>query len=556
MAGPSLHRSERREVLLDAISVVLFGGLVLLALATFADYGTSWDEHDHIEYGDDIVKYFRAGMTEAAVPDHHQSYGGGYNLAAALFSSLVPHPRHTSNHLFTALVGLVGLMGAWRLGRLLGGAAGGLVALLLLATLPAYWGHMFNNPKDLPFAAGYVWMLYYLCRLIQAGLRAPTRLWIALAVALGLGMTVRIAGLLGIGYLAIIMGAQWVSFCVRERRVRPALKLLGGLTLRGALVTAAAWALMILAWPYTHRAPFTAPFESLRSFSEYGFKTRTLFRGAYVRPNPPPWDYVPGYFAVQLPDVLWLILAIGVLMLVVSLTRPSVRSALWSGRGSCVALLMVAILFPLSYAIVRKSTIYDGLRHFLFVLPPLCVLAAVAVSNLLRWLAERSKPTAYATLAVLGFGVASAVVEMVQLHPYQYVYFNRMSGGLEAAATQYETEYYAHSFKELGEKLADHLWQTERDRYLNGDYSVMGCGIMDYFLLDHMPANFSAAREPPLLWLPHDYDFYASYRRLRCNERRTHLPLVVAVERQGVALNVMRDMRQHEEGHEGGVRNP
>ena len=56
---------------------------------------------------------------------------------------------------------------------------------------------------------------------------------------------------------------------------------------------------------------------------------------------------------------------------------------------------------------------------------------------------------------------------MAELHPHQYVCFNRMSGGLEAAATQYETEYYAHSFKELGEKLADHLWQTERNRYLN-----------------------------------------------------------------------------------------
>ncbi|MFW2390501.1 MAG: hypothetical protein ACN4G0_19350, partial [Polyangiales bacterium] len=204
------------------------------------------------------------------------------------------------------------------------------------------------------------------------------------------------------------------------------------------------------------------------------------------------------------------------------------------------------------YAILGRSTIYDGLRHFLFVLPPLCVLAALGATTSLRWLAERSKPAAYAAFAVLGFGVAAVVVDMVQLHPYQYVYFNRMSGGLKAAAPLYETEYYAHSFKELGQKLADHLWLTERSRYLSEDYKVLGCGIVDFLLDEHVPANFSVAREPPLLWRPHDYDFYATYRRLRCDERRAHLPVVVAVERQGVMLNTMRDMREPLVDDEGG----
>jgi hypothetical protein len=536
--------------------VALFAGLVLLVLATFTDYGTSWDEYEHARYGDDIVSYFASGMSSAAVPDHHQSYGGGYNLSAALFSQLVPHVRSTANHLFTGLLGLVGLMGAWRLGRLLGGASAGLLSLVLLAALPAYYGQMFNNPKDLPFAVGYVWVLYFLCRLIQAGPKAPSRVWIGLAVSIGLGMTVRIGGLLGLGYLAIIVGLQWLAFIARERRGRPAVELLGNLTLRTMLVTALAWGLMVLPWPYAHRAPFTAPFESLGKFSEFSFSTRTLFRGAYVKPNPPPWDYVPGYLLVQLPDVLWLCLAVGVLMLLVCLARPSLRRVLCTWRGASLALLSFAIVFPIGFAILRRATIYDGLRHFLFVLPPLAVLGAVAASKLLRWLAERSKAAFYVASAVLALGVAAVGVEMAQLHPYQYVYFNRMGGGLAAAASKYETEYYAHSFRELGQSLADHLWKTERDRYLNGDYKLLGCGITEYLLEDHVPANFSIFREPALLWRPHDYDFYLTYRRLRCDERRTHLPLVVAVERQGVALNVARDKRQHRDGNEEGGSKP
>jgi len=532
---------------LDGISIAVFAGLVLTALASFGDYGASWDERGHIQHGDDIVKYFQAGMTEAAIPDHRPTFGGGYNATAALFSNLLPHKRITSNHLFTALLGLLGLMGTWRLGRLLGGAAGGLLALLLLASLPAYYGHMFNNPKDLPFAAGYVWMLYYLCRLIQAGPRAPVSLWMALGVALGLGMVVRIGGLLGIAYLAMILGLQWLAFVWRERRAEPALKLLASLTVRGAFATALAWTLMILPWPAAHRAPFTLPFRALSGFSKHRYTGPSLFRGEYVPSHPPPSDYLPGYFLVQLPDVLWLLLAIGALMLALCFARPGLRRALWSWRGASVALLIFAVLFPPSYAILRKATLYDGLRHFLFVLPPLCVLASVAASNLLRWLSERSRPAAYATLAVLGLGVAAVVVEMVQLHPYQYLYFNRTSGGLQAAATQYETEYYAHSYKEVGEKLADELWHGERDRYLNGDYSVNGCGIRGDLLMEQMPANFSFSKKPGV-------DFFAAYRRVGCTDLNTHLPLLVSVERQGVPLNVVRDWRQEQETRGDGDR--
>jgi len=49
-------------------------------------------------------------------------------------------------------VGLLGLFAIWRLGRRIGGPLAGLIALALLATCPLYYGHMFINPKDSPFA--------------------------------------------------------------------------------------------------------------------------------------------------------------------------------------------------------------------------------------------------------------------------------------------------------------------------------------------------------------------------------------------------------------------
>ncbi|MEM7435779.1 MAG: glycosyltransferase family 39 protein [Myxococcota bacterium] len=544
-ADSAFNMTESRlAVFFDAASVGVYCVLIALVFGTFGDYGTSWDEFEHSRYGDDIVGYFASGLSDEAVPDHHQNYGGGYNLAAALFSAWVPHPRHVANHLFTAILGLIGLLGTWRLGRLLGGAAGGLLALVLLASLPAYYGHMFNNPKDLPFAVGYVWALYYLARLIEAGPRAPLGLWGALGVAMGLAMTVRVGGLLCIAYLVLVVAAQWAIAFRQERDVRAAVSLGYSLAWRTLAASAVAWALMVLPWPAAHRAPWSMPFDSLSGFSEHGFTARTLFRGVRVSASPPPPDYLPGYFLVQLPDVLWCALALGLVLLLWMFSRPDGRGRLLGWRSAALGLLALSILFPIVYAIARRATVYDGFRHFLFVLPPLCVLAAVGVTAAVRVLAARSRPFAYALSALLVFGVGLTVADMARLHPYEYVYFNRASGGLEAAATRYETDYYAHSFKELSERLVAHLWTNEPERYLRGEYRVLGCGIMDYLMTPHLPANFLVAREPVLLRSPHNFDLYVAYRRGSCPGRRTNLPRVVEVARDGVVLNTARDMRE------------
>ncbi|HEX2988927.1 MAG TPA: hypothetical protein VHS06_12270, partial [Chloroflexota bacterium] len=55
-------------------------------------------------------------------------------------------------------------------------------------------------------------------------------------------------------------------------------------------------------------------------------------------------------------------------------------------------------------------------------------------------------------VAVVGVVMISAgltAYDMVDLHPYQYIYFNRLvGGGLETASTKYETDYYGVSYRE------------------------------------------------------------------------------------------------------------
>src|SRR5690606_30215680 len=96
------------------------------------------------------------------------AYGAGFDLLAALLRRISPWDEYRTNHVLCIAVAQLGLLGTWKLGRLIGGPAAGLAALGLLVLEPVYYGHQFNNPKDIPFAVGYVWGLYAIAQLLQS----------------------------------------------------------------------------------------------------------------------------------------------------------------------------------------------------------------------------------------------------------------------------------------------------------------------------------------------------------------------------------------------------
>ncbi len=159
-----------------------------------------------------------------------------------------------------------------------------------------------------------------------------------------------------------------------------------------------------------------------------------------MRSNLPTW------FAITLPEFYFVASIVGCVLAVGYLLRfkrtPSHLDTLLK-----VGLLLAVAVGPVSAAIVLRSTIYDGLRQFLFVVPPLAALAGVSVAAFLR-----SQVHVAAKAAVVGAVLLSAgltVFDMAELHPYQYIYFNRLvAGGLESASQRFETDYYGASYRE------------------------------------------------------------------------------------------------------------
>jgi hypothetical protein len=97
--------------------------------------------------------------------------------------------------------------------------------------------------------------------------------------------------------------------------------------------------------------------------------------------------------------------------------------------------------------VVNHVPLFDGLRHFLFLLPIFAVLAGAGVAVFLRAPLRRGPKLLGAGL--LSLACLVTIVDMVRLHPYESVYFNRLwAGGMRAGVARYEADYWCLSYKE------------------------------------------------------------------------------------------------------------
>jgi 4-amino-4-deoxy-L-arabinose transferase-like glycosyltransferase len=143
--------------------------IAVIAAATFRDYGLGWDDYTHSQYGDLLLALYSSGFKDDRALSfvNLYKYGGGFDMLAALASKVLPFGLFETRRLVGAAIGIVGLIATWRIGRRLGGPIAGLIALVLLATCPLYYGHMFINAKDAPFATAMAVLLLGMVRALD-----------------------------------------------------------------------------------------------------------------------------------------------------------------------------------------------------------------------------------------------------------------------------------------------------------------------------------------------------------------------------------------------------
>src|SRR5260370_9600909 len=295
--------------------------IVLVVIATFADYGVTWDEDVHNWYGVFVLDYYLSLFQDGRCLNwlNLYNYGAAFDTIAAALNRFSPCGTYETRHLLNGFLGVLGIAGSWKLARSLGGPRAGFIAALLLLAIPNYVGQMFNNSKDIPFAVGMVWSIYYMVRIVLLLPRPKWSLVAKLGVATGMALGVRVGGLLIFCYAGLLLLCFVVWRGIETPRPRRILADGFASCWRVLVPTIiVAYPVMLLFWPWAQESPIANPLHSLLFFSHETFPDRTLFAGHYFPASDLPWIYLPTYIIIALPElVLALALAAPVAALVV-----------------------------------------------------------------------------------------------------------------------------------------------------------------------------------------------------------------------------------------------
>jgi hypothetical protein len=435
----------------NVASAVLLGAVLAVMLATVLDYGVTTDEGTQNRYGRRLVRWYATlgGDDSAAVQSDLFYYGGFFELVVQGVERTGLLGTYDTRHLVNALFGFAGFVAAWGLGRHLAGAAGGFLSALFLVLTPGFYGHAFANPKDVPFASLFALAAW---AVLGASERVPRLGWregALVGAAVGLAAGVRVAAIVLYGYAAALwLGGLWL----RRREdgttgAEPVWRSVRRLGLALLSSVAVGWAVMIALWPFAQVKPFRNPFRAWQKFSQFWDTVTVLYDGQLLISRDAPRWYIPNLLTLTLPEFYPLAGLLGAAALLVLLRRRADRPREAERRIFQALWVLALAAAPVAWVVLRDTPLYNGARHLLFVVPPFAVTAGVGAAVFLRrpgWRAARA--TAAVALAV---SLVVTLVDMVQLHPYQYVYYNRLfAGGLPGAVGRYETDYWGASFKE------------------------------------------------------------------------------------------------------------
>jgi dolichyl-phosphate-mannose-protein mannosyltransferase len=515
----------------DDLAIIVLAAVGVIASLTFRDYGLGWDDYTHAEYADLLLRMYGSGFRDTGALSFANlyMYGGGFDMAAALLHRVIPLELFETRRLLGAVVGVIGLAVTWRLGRRVGGPLAGLAALLLLALCPTYYGHMFMNPKDAPFAVAMVILMLGLVRLAEEYPSPSPRTILIVGLGAGLSVGSRVLGGLALVYALVgfvpLFQEEVHTHGAREaahRVVHVVYVLLPGLVL-GYLV-------MGLIWPWSIME-LDNPFHALTYFSHFFEKPwKEMFDGALVSVPDMPWSYLPTLFALQLPEVLLGLSIAAVVGTFMSLSRKDVSAR----RKSILLMLAVAATLPLVIAMVKRPALYNGIRHFIFVIPPMAVLAGTAFARGMNWLKENRRSWQPPAVAVFSFGLLLPLAEMIRLHPYQYTHFNHIAGTVRGADDLFMLDYWGLALKQASDGLRDELVERQEVPPQGRKWKVAVCG-------PQRPAQVALGPDFTIGWDSHAADFAMTLGEFYC--KGLIAPVMVEIKRDDVVFARVYDIR-------------
>ncbi len=462
------------------------------------DSGISGDEHTIVGQAEKVYKYFETSGADTSATfsnkmDPMQLYGISFDVFTLVVNKMFNIEKTFElRHFFNGLTGWIAILFAGLFMSLIAGWRAGVLTMLFLFFSPRFLGHSFNNPKDIPFAMGYIFTIYFITKFVKE-LPKPG-IWTSIMIALGIAVTnsLRIGGLILIPYLVMFAGLWFLSNGPKKAFLgNKHLSILKKLIYYVVPISVVGYFLGLVLWPYGLLDPLHNPIDALGQMTKFSISLRQLFEGSIIWSDQIPWYYVPKYMSITIP--IFILLGFVLFFVFFNKIRKTVNW-LW------LYIILFAFIFPIFWVIYQGSNLYGGWRHFNFTYIFLIIASVLGYEALYKTIQHKYvKYLPYALMLVLAI---HPIKHIIKNHPYEYIYYNELQGGVEGAYGHFEMDYYYHSVKEATQALIDKV-----------DFSKY-----DSTNLLLVSSNFSAS----VRYYLRDYEDRVKVKYMRYYERGNH----------------------------------
>ncbi|MFA5770616.1 MAG: glycosyltransferase family 39 protein [Patescibacteria group bacterium] len=425
--------------------VIFLTFVVALIFLTYKNYGITWDEVYYVNVGRHyVIQIFNAlkiphNLIENGFHPtelHLQTHGVFFDVLTVLITPLFRSFNFETYHLIKALLAVLSLIFLYGILLKMFSRKWALFGMILLLLFPRFYGDIFNNSIDVPtltIFTIYICLFFHFINKRDSFLRL-----ILLSFSLSILINQR-----------IIFLYAFLLTCVFLIKKPKLIFLLSIFT----------FIFLHLTHPYLWQHPVSGFFDVLKTSNSFPFTAGNLFGGQFIMSNQLPWDYIPRLMAITTPLSTLGLFIIGNYYLLFLILNKKTLSDL---KKKYIYLLSLFYI-PLIIVITIHPSLYDSWRHFLFLVIPFIIIAvfgAYFISKIKNYFVK------IILFVLITINLFQTVFEMKALHPYQYIYYNSLVGGLKGADGKYETDYWGASYKEAVEWFNKNINNPNKTYYI------------------------------------------------------------------------------------------
>lgn len=481
--------------------------LIVLIFSTYKDYGVTWDENVYIQAG----RYYTIPILNALKIPHNlidsqynfdngthvRSHGVFFDVIIIFLTPLFRTFNFETYHLIKALLSLFSFIFLYiTLNKLLSNKWA-LFGIILLLLFPRFYGDIFNNSIDVPtltFFTLYISLFLFLINKKESFIRL-----ILLSFSLAILINQRIIFL----YTFLLT----CLFFIKKPKLIFILSIFTFIFLH-------------LTHPYLWQHPIFGFFDVLKTSNSFPFTAGNLFNGQSLPSDQLPWDYIPRLIAITSPLSTLGLFIIGNFYLLFLILSKKTSNDLKMKYGYLLSLFYI----PLIIVFIMRPALYDSWRHFLFLIIPFVITAVFGAYAISKIKNNLIKVILFGLIAV---NLLQTTVEMKTLHPYQYIYYNSLVGGLKGADKKYETDYWGAANKEAVEWFNRNINDPNKIYY----FSTQG---------DPLSSSYYFKKN---MFLTDDFNkvnYAISFTRWNSDQKYTG-KTIYKVEREGVPLVYIKE---------------